>query len=171
MHLPGRWRWRPRHPRPRRPSVSSLGPFRSYRWFHALQTLPDRRAGSRGSPGWHQGKMLHDQGLSPPPALAREPLSHSPLLLRDRHPGPAAPRGCTTAPRDGGRRLPRGRCRAPVTGGFERPCRPPLRRRRSCGRRERRSASQSWAPRFWARWRLKVGNPPQESFLRDLVGL
>lgn len=112
VHLPGRWRWRLRHPRPRRPSVSSLGSFRSHRWLHAPQTLPDRRVGSQGS-------------------------------LRDRRPGPAAPQGCTPAPRDGGRRLLRGRCRAPVTGGFGRPCRPPLRRRRSCRRREHRSASQS----------------------------
>lgn len=104
VHLPGRCRWRPRHPRPRRPSVSSLGPFRSHQSSHAPQILPDKRAGSRGSPGWHQGEMLggtkgtRDSLL--PQLSARAPLSHSARLLRDRRPGPAVPQGCTPAPRD-----------------------------------------------------------------------
>lgn len=92
VHLPGRWRWRLRHPRPRRPSVSSLGSFRSHRWLHAPQTLPDRRVGSQGSPGWHQGEMLRDQGLSPPPALG----PGAPVPLAPLTPGQASWPCCPT---------------------------------------------------------------------------
>lgn len=114
VHLPGRCRWHPRHPRPRRPSVSSLGPFRSHPLPHALRwpkTLPDRRAGSQGCPERHQGGNLRDQGTLLPVLLSRQQgrlpqpsararLSHRLRLLRDRRPRPAAPQGCTTAPLD-----------------------------------------------------------------------